>query len=51
MYKVIVIDVNASQENPIKPLEFVVTEEKLNACISEHLNDHTFCHVSKVDIY
>lgn len=51
MYKVLVIDANASQENPIKPLEFVVSEEKLSECISKYVLDSVFCHVSKVDIY
>lgn len=51
MYKVIVFDVNATQENPIKPIELVVDADALSKCIIDHLNDHTFCNVAPVEIY
>ena len=51
MLKVVILDANASQENPIKPIEKVVDSDKLPKLIEESLNDHTYCIVSVIETY
>lgn len=51
MYRVTVFDVDSTQENPIKPVEVVVTPEKLSQFLSEQLNDHTYVMVALIDTY
>ncbi len=49
MYRIVVMDTRSIQENPIKPVEFVVSIGNLKACLEKHVTLETYCLVSKVD--
>lgn len=49
MYRIVVLDTRSTQENPIKPIELVVSSGNLTACINKHVTADTYCVVSHVE--
>lgn len=51
MYKVVIVDMDSTQENPVKPVELLVSVENLSECISTNTNDHCYAMVAPIKTF